>query len=60
MPADSSDSQETLSSGLYIVVRENVLDLADEHHFVIYWPIDTTRSDSVISSVRHNRVTFRR
>lgn len=58
-PAGSSDSQPTLSSGLYIV-RANVLDITDERHFVVYWPEDTTWNDSATSSVRRNRISFMR
>jgi hypothetical protein len=59
IPSDVGNSQATLSSGLYIV-KANVTDLADERHYVIYWPEDLTWSDSATSSVRRNRVTFMR
>ena len=58
-PSDVNDSQSTLSSGLYIV-RANTTNLADERHYVIYWPEETTWNDSATSSVRRNRVTFMR
>ena len=58
-PSDVNDSRSTLSSGLYIV-RANTTNLADERHYVIYWPEETTWNDSATSSVRRNRVTFMR
>ncbi|KAI0250894.1 hypothetical protein BJV78DRAFT_1275616 [Lactifluus subvellereus] len=58
-PSDVNDSRSTLSSGLYIV-RANTRNLADERHYVIYWPEETTWNDSATSSVRRNRVTFMR
>ena len=58
-PSDVENSQETLSSGLYIV-KANATDLVDERHYVIYWPEDTTWCDSATSSVRRNRITFMR
>ncbi len=58
-PSDVGNSQATLSSGLYIV-KANATDLVDERHYVIYWPEESTWSDSATSSVRRNRVTFMR
>ncbi|KAI0302831.1 hypothetical protein B0F90DRAFT_1809754 [Multifurca ochricompacta] len=58
-PAGTGSSRLTLSSGLY-VVRANATDLTDERHYVIYWPEDSTWSDSAASPVRRNRVTFMR
>ncbi|KAI0253468.1 hypothetical protein BJV78DRAFT_1153084 [Lactifluus subvellereus] len=58
-PSDSDGSRSTLSSGLYIV-RANTTNLADERHYVIYWPEETTWNDSATSSVLRNRVTFMR
>ncbi|KAI0253465.1 hypothetical protein BJV78DRAFT_1153081 [Lactifluus subvellereus] len=59
VPSDVNDSRSTLSSGLYIV-RANTTNLADERHYVIYWPEETTWNDSATSSVLRNRVTFMR
>lgn len=58
-PSDVDSSRATLSSGLYIV-KANATNLVDERHYVIYWPEDTTWSDSATSSVRRNRITFMR
>ncbi|KAI9437151.1 hypothetical protein H4582DRAFT_2058133 [Lactarius indigo] len=58
-PSDVGGSRRTLSSGLYIVTASAV-GPADERHYVIYWPEDSTWDDSASSSVRRNRVTFMR
>ncbi|KAH9059728.1 hypothetical protein EDB87DRAFT_1831890 [Lactarius vividus] len=58
-PSDVGGSQRTLSSGLYIVTA-SAAGPADEHHYVIYWPQDSTWDDSATSSVCRNRVTFMR
>ncbi|KAH9165762.1 hypothetical protein EDB89DRAFT_2008009, partial [Lactarius sanguifluus] len=58
-PSDVCGSQRTLSSGLYIVTA-SAAGPADEHHYVIYWPQDSTWDDSATSSVCRNRVTFMR
>jgi hypothetical protein len=58
-PSDVGNCWPTLSSGLYIL-KANAMDLIDERHYVIYWPEDTTWSDSATSSVRRNRITFMR
>jgi hypothetical protein len=59
MSTEIGDSGPTLSTGLYIV-RANTTDLANERHYVIYWPEDTTWDDSAASSVCRNRVAFMR
>ncbi|KAI9443965.1 hypothetical protein H4582DRAFT_1049491 [Lactarius indigo] len=59
VPSDVGDSQRSLSSGLYIVTA-SAAGLADERHYVIYWPEDSTWDDSATSSVCRNRVTFMR
>ncbi|KAI0250860.1 hypothetical protein BJV78DRAFT_1282923 [Lactifluus subvellereus] len=55
----ANGSLSALSSGLYIV-RASTAGPADERHYVIYWPEDSTWDDSAVSSVRRNRVTFMR
>ena len=55
-PTDSGDSQPTLSSGLYALAAGN----ADERHYVIYWPEDSTWDDTATSSVSWNRISFMR
>ncbi|KAI0246219.1 hypothetical protein BJV78DRAFT_1286673 [Lactifluus subvellereus] len=55
----ANGSLSTLSSGLYIV-RASTAGPVDEHHYVIYWPEDSTWDDSAVSSVCRNRVTFMR
>ncbi|KAH9166548.1 hypothetical protein EDB89DRAFT_2232826 [Lactarius sanguifluus] len=59
-PSDVGGSQRSLSSGLYILRASAVRSTADERHYVIYWPEDSTWNDSASSSVRCNRVTFMR
>ena len=49
----------TLSSGLYVVAAGQV-DPTQEHHYVIYWPEESTWDDSATSSVFRNRVIFMR
>ena len=58
--SDVGDSKPCLASGLYIVKANATMDDSDERHYVIYWPEDSTWSDSATSSVRRNRVTFMR
>ncbi|KAH9027877.1 hypothetical protein EDB85DRAFT_1892774 [Lactarius pseudohatsudake] len=45
---DVGGSQRTLSSGLYIVTA-SAAGPADVHHYVIYWPQDSTWDDSATS-----------
>ncbi|KAI9434861.1 hypothetical protein H4582DRAFT_2080533 [Lactarius indigo] len=58
-PSDIGSSQRSLSPGLYIL-RASTIRPTDERHYVIYWPEDSTWSDSETSSVCRNRVTFMR
>jgi hypothetical protein len=46
-----------LSSGLYVVASGQV---DPTHHYVIYWPEESTWDDSAASSVFRNRVMFMR
>jgi hypothetical protein len=48
-----------LSSGLYVVATGQV-DSTQEHHYVIYWPEESTWDDSAAPSVFRNRVMFMR
>lgn len=59
LPTELGGSRPTLSSGLYALAAQRV-DPAQEHHYIIYWPEDTTWDDSAASSVCRNRVTFMR
>ncbi|KAI9443805.1 hypothetical protein H4582DRAFT_1846182 [Lactarius indigo] len=58
-PSDVGGPQRSLSSGLYIL-RASTIRPTDERHYVIYWPENSTWSDSETSSVCRNRVTFMR
>lgn len=53
------EHEPTLSSGLYVVTSGKV-DATHGHHYIIYWPEESTWDDSAASSVSRNRVTFMR
>ena len=64
VPTELGDARPALSSGLYVLAAGQV-DPAEERHYVIYWPEDSTWNDSTwndsaASSVCRNRVTFMR
>ncbi|KAH9965565.1 hypothetical protein BGW80DRAFT_1345251 [Lactifluus volemus] len=56
-PTEFGGPKPTLSSGLYIVPGGS-MSSAEERHYVIYWPEDSTWDDSAASSVSRNRVTY--
>ena len=58
-PTELGGSRPALSSGLYVLAAGQV-DPAEERHYVIYWPEDSTWNDSAATSVCRNRVTFMR
>jgi hypothetical protein len=58
-PTEVGGNKPALTSGLYVVTASPTVSV-DERHYVIYWPEDSTWSDSAASSVRRNRITFMR
>jgi len=59
VPTKHGGSMPALSSGLYVVAAGQV-DPTQGHHYVIYWPEESTWDDSAASSVCRNRVMFMR
>jgi hypothetical protein len=59
IPTELGGSGPALSSGLYILAAGQV-DPNQDHHYVIYWPEDSTWNDSAAASICQNRVTFMR
>jgi hypothetical protein len=59
LPTGHDSVRPALSSGLYVIVSGNT-SIPQDHHYVLYWPEDSTWDDSAPSSVYHNRVMFMR
>src|SRR5260221_5319936 len=56
---DRDSVRPALSSGLYVIAPAHT-NIPHDHHYVIYWPEDSTWDDSAASSVRQNKVMFMR
>ena len=53
LPTELGGSGLSLSSGLYVITAGKTGPTL-EHHYVIYWPEDSTWDDSAVSSVCRN------
>lgn len=59
LPTEHDSVRPALSSGLYVIAPTHT-NTPQDHHYVIYWPEDSTWDDSAAPSVRRNRVMFMR